>query len=92
MMEFWIERSERQKKKKKALGLLLFPTEEQASNFSEICLEESHMIRPWRKMVQESWLVFKDHLLQAEKRSVLTRRKSSKRRKETCVDEQEPSN
>lgn len=62
MMEFWIEISERQrkkKKKKKALGLLLFPTEEQASIFSEICLEESHMIRPWRKMVQESRLVIR---------------------------------
>lgn len=44
---------------------------------SEICLEESRRLWPWRG-VQESSLIFKIHLLQAQELSILTSWKSSK--------------
>lgn len=39
----------------------------------------SHVIHPWReRVVQDSWMIFKDHLLKAQERSILTSRISSK--------------
>jgi len=48
---------------------------------------------PWdttlvQRGAQESWLMFKDHLLQAQERCIPTERKSGKKHQEACTDEQ----
>ncbi|GAB0180270.1 mitochondrial enolase superfamily member 1 [Grus japonensis] len=49
---------------------------EQTLASSGICLVEYHETKPWK--AQDSWLILKAHLLQAQERCIPTKRKSSK--------------
>lgn len=61
--------------------------QEQALVFSEICWENHLEMVLERRGAQDSWLIFKDHLLQAQECSIPMDTRNQA--KEACMDEQD---
>ncbi|KAM9598579.1 uncharacterized protein ACIBXB_004267 [Morphnus guianensis] len=78
-MKWWSSRSLGERGERTA-SLLPWTSGEQTLASSGICLADYHGIQPWREEGpnQESWLIFKDHLLQAQEQCIPAKKKSGK--------------